>query len=228
MLKSQKKILLEAIRAEALDPTDFQVLATTLKDRSAVTVITVRRSRLYFRASSHPTSWNHWACEWVTFSPAFSREKPSTSVFVSFDSLASYFLKWLRNHAKPFIAEEALPDPWAEIARSEPFGVLSASVPQDDAPFTEAERASLMDGLQRFRNRVLSELALESRQLALLDERLSYLTEASARVTRFDWLNLALSSLVTIVAALSLNAEQGHRLVSLFRQAIGAVAGLLQ
>ena len=227
MLNSQKTRLFELVGAEGLDPAAFSVSETAMKDHSVVTIFRVRKSRVFFRAVAHPESWDHYACEWVTFSPAFTSDKPRSTTFVSFSVVATSFRAWLRQHAAPFLAEESARDPWSQLGQEETFPGLSLSPPVDDDVFTPTEQIALAEALARFRNLALAEFKLEERQLRMLDERLAYLSAAIPRVTRFDWKNLALSSLVTVVTALSLNSDQGRQLLSLFRQAFSAVAGLI-
>jgi hypothetical protein len=210
-----------------MDPLLFRVKEVTLPDDTVVTMIGTPDSRLYFRAVAVRHSWDRYCCEWTTFCPAFVKESRQFGTFLPFASAESAFREWLQRHAKPFLAETGLSDPWEIGLHSDLLAELSASSPADDTGFAPAEQAALLAALARFRNLVIAELRLEARQIATVDERLAYLSAALSRVNRLDWKNLALSSLVTIVTALSLNSEQGRHLLVLFRQAIASVAGLI-
>lgn len=54
-------------------------------------------------------------------------------------------------------------------------------------------------------------------------ERLNYLIDASKRLNKFDWKSLAVSTLINISVALTLDTAKGHLLFELFKKVFSVV-----
>jgi hypothetical protein len=187
---------------------------------------TLSGSPLWFAVFHQEDSFHSWFCEWTTFSPAY--KKVDSGRGLPWSNVLEWFESWLSGDIAEFLAERSAPDLWSYLSFRPEIGGITLAVTVDSAPFRPDEQQQIREALRRFRNLVTAEFKLTTRQLHDLDERLSYLTRAVARLNRFDWKSLALSSLVTIAATLSLNSEQGRRLAQLFKQAFSAISGLLQ
>ncbi len=65
-------------------------------------------------------------------------------------------------------------------------------------------------------------------ELQVINERLDYLTRAVDRLNRFDWRGVAISTVLSIGTALTLDTEKGRILWGLFQQAMATVVHLLR
>jgi hypothetical protein len=81
------------------------------------------------------------------------------------------------------------PDLWAELQREVTLlGARSVEL-IENTPFTPDEQNEIARRLQRLAGHARNTYSLSPEQIRLLDEKLNYLVEASARLGRIDWLN---------------------------------------
>jgi hypothetical protein len=228
MLNSQKSQLMSLVQANGLEPTDFVPSETKEIGRSAFTLRLAANERLYFSIYGHPSSYDAIRCVHSTFSPRFSENIFPAEGWADISIAFNMFSQWLSQHVRRYLEERSIPDPWTHLSLRPEIAGITIGVATDTAFFTPPEQVQIRDALQRFRNLTMEEFTLTRQHLDDLDGRISYLSEAVQRVSRFDWTNLALASLVTIATALSLDIQQDHRLAELFKEAFAVVAGLLK
>jgi hypothetical protein len=229
MLNSQKDRLLKIVTASGMDPTDFGV--SEARDSNGLPVFKLRLAqdtRLFFSAVAHPTDYDQVRCIHSTFSPDFREMAFQPDGWIGIEQAYVLFETWLYQHVKRYLREITIPDPWRHLALRPEIGGITLATPYDTATFTSIEQAQIREALGRFRNLAVAEFKLTQDRICALDDRVGYLSDAVTRLNRFDWKNVALSSIVTISTALSLSTEQGRLLAQLFKQAFSVVSGLLQ
>jgi hypothetical protein len=82
--------------------------------------------------------------------------------------------------------------------------------------------------VEEFRLLIVKTFAPPANEMKVVNERLDYLKEAVDRLNRFDWRSVAMSTLIGISTALTLDTEKGRILFGLFQQAFSTVVHLLK
>jgi hypothetical protein len=123
------------------------------------------------------------------------------------DQLCQLWLQELRE-------EVDAPDLWASVAEER---VLSdaAATSADNRPFTESEQTLIARQLRELQSHVLEGQTLQVKQLEFIEERFMYLTAASERIGRKDWLILALGTFVTIIVGAAFAPDQAKALLGM-------------
>jgi len=230
MLKKYRNGFIKIIEEGGLDPLQFMI---TEKDagREQKTILNFSDSGLLFYAAVAPQNHHIFRCNYTTFNPQNPwrfAELPNIPHYNSnIEEVYIRFGEWLqevRSHS-----EESLePDLWEQIETQKRL-VTATSMPNEDkSPFTEEQKAQLRIAVSEFRMLVAKNFQPADVETEVINERLDYLAEAVERLNRFDWKALALSTLVSISIALSLNTEQGQKLFSLFMKVLKGVVHLLQ
>ena len=144
---------------------------------------------------------------------------------IAFEEVLSAFKNWLEKDILLAIEEELIPDLWA-LASETVFAPEAQS--GQPSEFEPTERDQLKAAITTFRVLVETTFHPLDDQSVLIAERLDYLAQAADRLNRFDWKSVAISTLMTISVALSLDTERGRVLYGLFQQALATVWHLLK
>jgi hypothetical protein len=224
MLKRYTNALLDAIRGAGSNPNDF----TGIDDpkESFGFVITFEPAELEFMVSHEPEN-PHWF--WYSFTrytganPVVAGPFPDSGS-CQFDDVLSAFGNWLAGDVQTSIEEQLIPDLWAQLTET----AISPRGEDAEENFSSEQRQQIRAALKTFQ--VLVEETFDPSELQgeLITEHLDYLSEAVDRLNRFDWKSVAISTLVTISVALSLDTERGRQLYGLFQQAFAMLMHLLR
>ena len=111
-------------------------------------------------------------------------------------------------------------------------GLLRAKTPLPRTPRSTLKSKSLSLGTSaRSRNSQSKRTSFRLIRPRTFANQLGYLTDAAARVGRFDWKNLATSTFIEIVLTLGLDVEKTQKLLALVTHLLGplvmGVAGFL-
>ena len=224
MLKRDKNALLGYIEDRKLDVSRF-TLRETSHDTGLRTDVALAGTPLFFGIYHSHDSYElaSWTCS--EFKPRFPRYVSSGLFPIQY--VFDAFKRWLDGSVKPFLLEEATPDLWA-LASATSLAVPAELSTDDTAAFSASEIAALKMALRAFETGVRDAFVLSEEQRTLVAERLLYLELALTRLSKTDWKGVAISTLVTVATALSLNTDQGRQLFDLFRRNIAQVLRLLQ
>lgn len=210
ILTTHQNEILEAIRAVALDPADFEW--------------TERRSfwsqRQAPRLAHKPTGY-YFMVDFgaigvaVEYSPADDRPKTSYTL----DGWAQVRLlvdRWLNS----LVREHTAPDLWAELTRRREMLAGDADE-AENRPFEPGELERVDAALAEVRELVQATYDLTQGQQEQLDRRLAYLEAAARRVGRVDWLNLVLAAIVQLIFQGVLSSDAGEELTSFIHRSLG-------
>jgi hypothetical protein len=107
--------------------------------------------------------------------------------------------------------------------------VTTTSSPHSQtAHLTDEERRQLKLALATFRVRLVQTFKPNKAQLQVVSQQLDYLTAAVDRLNKFDWKGVALSTLIGISTALTLDTERGRQLYGPFQQALSTLLYLIR
>ena len=225
ILKRDSNRLLTTLAREGFDPKLFKL------DRGVYMFqegrfddrISFKDSRLIFYIAT-PEVYSRFKCMFSTFSPDYS----FTKVFdVTIDSLEQLFVDWLHTHVDTYIADSLEPDLWQRMQLETPLVSGELLTENDYSIFTDEEKRQIKLSINEFKILVIDKFEPSTQQIELLEERLVYLTEAVDRLNRFDWRGVAISAIIAISVALSLDTESGRQLFDLFVKAFSSVVGLI-
>ena len=217
LLTSQKNTILTMIKHVGLDPSQF-----TWTEEDSLGIPGLRVSRLshsegfYFHFDFY--AGGHHAY----FSPAPGRRKdnafPGDEIGVM-----RFVLDWLQRLQKEIQA----PDLWAEIEKYRSAFSLTAPdhLPNDPIPPPEAE--NIRKELAELSGRLDSLFPMTEEQTQFVRSKLDYLTAATKRQGRRDWMHTAIGVFFTIAMALALAPDKLAEFGQLVRGLLGSVLLLL-
>ena len=169
--KWQRNGILEAIKAAGLDPKEFDWddsdARALIKHKWSESCFVVDHAKDYVghRVVGDSQDWPFEVHTW--------------------QALTSRVSTW----ASQVKSDLETPDLWAELQREVTLlGARSVEL-IENTPFTPDEQNEIARRLQRLAGHARNTYSLSPEQIRLLDEKLNYLVEASARLGRIDWLN---------------------------------------
>ena len=227
MLKRRKNRLLEVIREVGFDPHDF----TAGQDKSSPAesfVVRLKNSSFSFTVYPSEGDYDYFNICHTLLAPGFpeSPVMPDNGFVMPFGQVETKFREWLERVVEGYKKEERLPDLWAEVGASPPILQIYRDK-EWEGKFSEMEKTEIRSSLGRFKVLLVDEFSPSRAQLEVIDQRLWYVAAALDRLNKFDWLGVAISTLMTIAVALSLDTDKGQQLFELFRTALSGIARLL-
>ncbi len=204
MLKKYRNNLLQAIIDLEFDPTLFSSSEENGRFR-----IDLRNTPLWFEVGNTYDDYHALDCQFVKFGPGYpgSGFLPADG-FTSIDRVLLYLRHWLDEHVREYLDELELPDLWEQVNAQ--HSLISGQAPDtyDQSYFSEEEKDQIHHSLEVFRERLITAFSPDDHQMAAIDARLQYLTQAVDRLNRFDWMSVAISTLISISVALSLDTDR--------------------
>lgn len=239
MLKQHKNAFLEVIRKSGLDPALFSGEEKTGKQAElcihrflgteyaqVAFVIVLKDTPLKFIAGCIGKSFYLFIRKSTTFAPSYPME--SSYEGESIENTLGAFKKWLNQVVKEYIKENEMPDNWAELEMYSSFFSGSNDPTEEPTEFTEAEKETVRQSINRFRRLVTETFKPSKEKEEFINERLDYLVKAVDRLSRFDWRGVAFSTIVSIAVNLSVDTEKGRIFYGLLQQAFQSALHLLK
>jgi hypothetical protein len=137
------------------------------------------------------------------------------------------FRNWelLSTHLRAWLAavkqERETPDFWKTAREQRAWLTSTPADFHKNTLFTPIEREQLALHLKTIADYTIKTYELNAAHQANVEERLKYLSDATARVGRFDWKNLATSTFIEIVVTLGLDPDKTQKLLGLATQLLG-------
>jgi hypothetical protein len=229
MLKKDKNRLMREISNRGLNPRSFQIEETTIGDRNAV-VLRLANSPLKFIIRNSRDSFLRFDCKYTQFKPDFPMSEffpQEQGRWTDFDGVLVRFYKWLDECVKPCLEELLEPDLWDQVQLGRPIIDTAKPRAEDGLAFSPDEAVQIRLAVKEFRLLVIKTFDPSEEEKEVIDARLDYLTEAVDRLNRIDWRSVAITTVITISVALSLDTENGRVLFGLFQQVFFRVLHLL-
>jgi hypothetical protein len=232
MHKRYKNIFFEMIQAAGLSLGDFTAKEVIEKEtRDPAFIIRYRPANLTFTAINPSDDPHLFYGSYTIYNPTALKRRAKEVEYVegppsSFSETREAFDKWLSEHVRTSIEEGLLPDLWAIVSAK---AIATNSSPRKRiAQFTDEERRQLKLALATFRVRLIQTFKPNKEQLHVISQQLDYLVAAADRLNKFDWKGVALSTLIGISTALTLDTERGRQLYGLFQQALSTLLYLFR
>jgi hypothetical protein len=217
LLPRHKNSIFQVIEKIGLNPTRFKWEDET-SDFRTISKLTCKSSPFFYRFGVLPKGW--YKCERCPGS-----KLPMDDIyFDSWGQIGGDFALW----AARVQAELEAPDLWAEAQKyASAFPLSPANMGQDET-FTEEEAQRVISAVKEVEQRIVEELVFTHRELAFIQDRLSYLeSRAKEGYYKIDWVNLLFSTLINVGANLSLDPAKAHQIWLFFKEALSPVMRLI-
>jgi hypothetical protein len=227
ILKVYKNALFSLFDPLCLDPNFFEIQDGIDSTDRPFTKILLKESPLQFTIRNDPESFHKFDWDFTIFDPGYHLRPAIISNYVDSKKLVVAFADWLNNHVIPYINEHKDIDLWEQIEPQKQF-LNGRKISEDDVqPFSEEEKIKVQNSINKFRVLLLREFNPTKEKIDIIDNHLDYLTEAVDRLNKIDWRSIAITTLITITIALTLDTEQGKIVFGLFQQAFSYFIQLL-
>jgi hypothetical protein len=217
LLKSQRNTLFQIVRASGFEPREFHWEQRSAPSDGAVVhldQLVHDPSGYFFMTGRHPEGG--W---YLAFSPADDRP-----VYIVRLSEWSEVLDVVPNWLEFIRREFEVPDLWAAVVE-ESRALVTAATDDDNRPFAADEREVILERLDEIRRFLVETHELSQEQVGAMLRRLDYLQEASTRMGRKDWLNIAWSVLFGTAVTLGLGSGGFHELMRFASAALRPILG---
>jgi hypothetical protein len=209
LVATQKNVVLRIVTEYGFDPRHFEWKTTTQDEhkpndfaiafRYTVSVLMHKETGYYFRFEKHRS----------TYSPGHQL-RTNIETWDRLIDQQEHIRDWLSN----LKSEVAEPDLWASIGQERALSD-AASYTSDNHPFTPAEQKVVAKALEDLKQHLLTEQEFQVEQAKVIEERFTYLKEASERLGRKDWLNTALGGFVGLIVGLALDPDKARSLLGM-------------
>jgi len=224
ILTKYKNNLLAIIQESGLDPNLFIAKDKSIDNNNYFT-ISIRDSKILFAVQP----WSGSFESFVYCHSLFRADFPISSRLYAegWKTLAARFKSWLDSVVKSYLDDISTPDLWHILEETLSHTKYESGTPEDFESFSDEEKAQIRLSLNDFRLLIVKNFNPNKKELAAIDTRLKYLSDAVDKSNKFDWKGIAINTVIAIIIALSLNPEQGNQLFQLFKQAFSNVLYLL-
>ena len=227
MLKRDKNGFLEILRNNNFEASSFKRYEKDV-DGGKGFIIQLKNSPLFFLARTRAEDYHDHDSRYVKFAPDFPKSDylPREN-WCGIDKIYDYFNDWLNNHVKLYLEELEVSDLWEQLEGNNLFNSDPLSN-RSSINFTKPEKERITASIDHFRKLIEVEYSPTEEQLEIINDRLGYLTESLDRLNKVDWQGIAISTVMSISIALSLDTENGKNLFTLFKQAFTAALEYLK
>lgn len=247
MLRKHKNELLDIVKNCGINPILLSAGDEKTKGVKAF-VVRVNDSALKFSVCCAPESFEKYKIAFITFTPGYISTKVGRQVpaslskdlkryvlnrtapldgYLKFKKVRAWFTYWLNGHVKHFIDDSSTPDLWSQVAKQAEMVPTTIGNGRDTQGYSEDEKRQLRLSIKDFRLLIVKEFQPSTAEMEAIDTRLGYLSEALDRLSRFDWRNVTVTTIMSISIALSLDSEKGKLLFDLFKKVFSAAYHLL-
>lgn len=227
MLNSYKNGFLDIINDAGFDQEKFKSF-DDVDGKHHVFIIELINTPLRFIVRTSPDDFKMLDCRFTLFGPRF----PGSDIipddgYAPISYIYKLFKDWLNDVVRSYFEELLIPNLWERINQnSENF--LSDLDEQAISFFNEEEKDQIKVALQKFIILVKDEFKPSQIEMGYIIKRVDYLSEALDRLNRTDWKGLAISTVIGISTALTLDTNQGKVLFALFKKVFSQVLFLIQ
>lgn len=227
MLTKYKNQLFDSIKESTFALNQFKY-EEFKSDGNYISRINYIDTPFYFYTKNPSNSYKHFQYKYTTFSPGYeSTDYIPNNRWVGIDSILRSFRGWLDKDISEYLAENVAIDLWTEFKNTGSSLNLNNIDFDDKDSFTVEEQKQINLALDELKLLIKDNFKTNQEQQSNVNNRLDYLIEGSKRLNKVDWKSIAISTMISISIALTLDAEQGQLLFSLFKKVINALPKLI-
>lgn len=211
LMASQRNDILWAIQNVGFDPSAFEWKKVNRKHSQfeKAPKLVYRGSSFYFLFESSPP--NHIA----EFSPGADHPH-ERQVSGSWQGQIVCVHRWLEYLRR----EVEAPDLWGAVAQGAALLGGSTEPGSANTSLTASERAQIAASLNELKDYAVATYELTAEQTAGFEGKVDYLIEASNRLGRKDWINLAMGLLLSQAVSGALSTPQAQEFMRMAGQAL--------
>jgi ElaB/YqjD/DUF883 family membrane-anchored ribosome-binding protein len=166
--------------------------------------------KISFESSSFHFHLDHiWKSFHIDYLPSDkSKQGHETKIIDSWKEVRKVFESWMQRVQD----EVSQPDSWLILNQG---NLLEGSFPTGDRgveQFSQEEVSRLRKQIKLIKEYIQSEVKPSKEQFEQVNEKLNYMQEASERVNKKDWANIAISTTINIAVSLAMNPEKARKL----------------
>jgi hypothetical protein len=217
LLPSQKNDTFQAIKNIGLNPSDFLWKETKENyfDEEITNIdLCFRATEFHFLFTRQNKGW------WLLFSPSYEIYEDNVAVN-SWEAVSHTFRRWL-SYLK---SEIEAPDLWSTIADEKAIVLAAADDKIENELFSSNEQKIISSQLSEIKAYLIQTQDLNEQQAEQVNRRLDYLAEASTRMGRKDWFNLALGVITGIAIQLFFQPNIIHDLFQVIGNLLRPILG---
>lgn len=223
MLKRDKNGFIDIIKKTGLEPLSFKRYDKSDVDGELGFIIQLENSPLFFLARTMNDDYHQHDSRCIEFAPNFPKsEYMPPQGWGNISTVYTMFEDWLNNHVKTYLEEIDATDLWEQLEGKTLFNTDPLSN-RNSKSFSKPEKEKIAVSLQKFKSLITDKYNPSEEQSEIIEDRLIYLVESLERLNKVDWQGIAISTVISISIALSLDTENGKKLFELFKQAFTSV-----
>jgi hypothetical protein len=186
--------------------------------------IILKDSPLKFIIGTSPESYDWLDYQFITFSPDFKLSDfyPDRD-WTDFNRVFDGFKGWLKDHVEEYIEDVHTPDLWSEYNKGNKTLSFREIEFENQANFSLDEKAQIKLAINDLKLLIHKSLETSEEEQILVNDRLDYLIDAVNRLNKFDWKSIAISTIMSISIALTLDTSKGQLLWDLFKKVFSIV-----
>jgi hypothetical protein len=222
LLNVQKQEVFDILRDSGLDPHNFEWGFQAIggipgrAGRDVSRLLPTLRPEFSFLFDFYDTTYHPHCSPWEGM-------RQASLGAVSWPSCLSFAQTW----ARLVNAELRTPDPWEALPGLATSAEIAVAANVANTEFSHRETERLASGLDEIRRLLLGAVGDSREQAALIDGQMQSLLEASKRMGRKDWANLAIGAVVTLALQLALPPETVRQAFEILKQTLTGVVHLI-
>lgn len=228
MRKKHRNELFHLISEMGFNHNDFDLIEDHQQDLPA-TIIKYKNTPLKFIIRNSSTNYDYFDFQYTAFGSGYvltDIEPPNG--FTDFNTIHNVVKDWLKYTIKDYIEDENEIDLWSEFKKGNKTLNINQIDFNDKSTFSLNEKKQILMSINELKLLIHSNLQTTEVQQNLVIDRLDYLIGALERLNKFDWKSLAVSTLISISIALSLDTQKGQILFDLFTKVFSVLPMLVQ
>lgn len=226
MLKKIKNEIFKLIESSNLGIVNFTI-TPSISGSIEINTLKYKDSQFEFvlRVASH--SFELFDFKYTKFAPSYPVTSLEPRGWIPFEQVSPKIERWLNNDVKKFLEEEGEKDLWEEFSRKKEYLGFDEIDFNTHEYFSSAEKEQISSSIKELKLLIQESFKTNSEEQKLINERLDYIVEASARLNKFDWKSIVISTLISITTNLTFDTSKGQQLFLLFKKAFSTITHLI-
>lgn len=228
MKKKYKNEIFNFISDSKLGIENFDIIESS-EDDLQITLISYKNSPLSFTIRNTLESFDSLDYKYVQFTPTYVETSfyPSNG-WLNFKDVFDVFKSWITLHINEFLEDKYAPDLWYEYNKGNKSLNFNEIDFENHESFNLEEKAQVKMAINELKLLIHKHIGTSKEEQKLVEKRLDYLIETLNRLNKFDWKSVAISTLMSISIALTLDTTKGKLLFDLFKEVFSVIPMLLK
>lgn len=212
MLKKYKNELPTLLQKLDFSPSDF-----SFEENGTDFILTYRDSPMKFYIHQNPQNFHQFKYSYTLFNPRFEIKKPMIP-FAHLLKTTAFLSNWCKGQLQQYIFEKDGPDELESLLNTSAEFVNIEDIDfESEEPFTLNEIETIKIGIEEVKTLLIEEQEVSSTEKEEIKVKMDYLTKVLERPSsRTDWKNILISTVSSIIIAVSFYGENPKIIWSLF------------